>query len=233
MDAVCGIGFDVDHTIAIDNRLESVAFLHLLEVILAEGGRTVGTLGDEIDSIDELLAHQRQGDFSIDDAVRRFVAKRGLEPADRYVERFRSSAVDMVDEFVVPLPGVKPTLEALRERKIAVAVLTNGWNPLQARKAERAGFRGPILVSSEMGERKPGPAAFQMLVRTLGTDLRQTWYVGDSPCDDVAAAQAAGMQGVWMDWERKEYPAALRRPDHTIREFAELLRLLPEPVRAT
>ncbi len=111
-----------------------------------------------------------------------------------YVERFRSSAVEMVDEFVVPLPGVKPTLEALRERKIAVAVLSNGWNPLQARKAERAGFRGPILVSSEIGERKPAPAAFQMLVRTLGTDLRQTWYVGDSPGDDVAGAQAAGMQ---------------------------------------
>ena len=233
MNAVCGIGFDIDHTMAIDNRLERVAFLRLLEVILAEGGRTVGTLGDEIDSIDELLAHQRRGDFSIDDAVRGFVAKRGLEPTDRYVERFRCSAVEMVDEFVIPLPGVKPTLEALSQRRVAVAVLTNGWNPLQARKAERAGFHGPILVSSEIGERKPAPGAFRMLVRTLGTDPRQTWYVGDSPRDDVAGAQAAGMQGVWINWERNEYPAGLAPPTHTVRNFQDLLNFLPAPERVS
>ncbi len=227
MNAVCGIGFDIDHTMAIDNRLERVAFLRLLEVVLAEGGRTVGTLSDEIDDIDELLAQQRRGDFSIDDAVRRFVTKRCLEPANHHIEKFRRSAVDMVDAFVVPLPGVKRTLEALRERGIAVAVLSNGWNPLQARKAERAGFRGPVLVSSEIGEQKPAPAAFAMLVRTLETDPRQTWYVGDNPHGDVAGAQAAGMQGVWMNWERKAYPASLEPPTYIVASFPELLEFLP------
>lgn len=231
MDAVCGIGFDLDHTIAIDNRLERVALLHLLELILAEGGRTVGTLSDEIDSIDELLAQQRRGDFSIDDAVRGFVAKRGLQPREEHVEAFRCNAVEMVDEFVVPLPGVKPTLAALRGRGIPMAVLTNGWNPLQARKAERAGFRGPILVSSEIGEQKPSLPAFEMLVRTLGTRPGETWYVGDSPESDVAGAQAAGLQGVWINWERKEYPASLNPPTCTIRNFQELLSFLPAPVR--
>jgi HAD superfamily hydrolase (TIGR01509 family) len=232
VDTVCGIGFDIDHTLAIDNRLERVAFLHLLSVILTDGGRTVGTIGDEIDSIDELLAQERRGDFSIDDAVRRFAAKRCVEPTNRYVETFRRRAVEMVDEFVVPLPGVKPMLEALRERGIAVAALSNGWNPLQARKAERAGFRGPILVSSEIGEQKPSPLAFEVLVRTLGTQPAQTWYVGDCPHDDVAAARAAGIQGVWIDWEHKEYPASLEPPTYTIANLEELLNFLPAPARA-
>ena len=48
-------------------------------VLLNEGGRPVGTLADEIDNIDDLLARQRAGEFSIDDAVRRFVGARGLD----------------------------------------------------------------------------------------------------------------------------------------------------------
>jgi HAD superfamily hydrolase (TIGR01509 family) len=233
MDAVRGIGFDLDHTLAIDNRLERVAFLHLLEVVLGEGGRTVGTLADEIDSIDELLARQRRGDFSIEVAVRQFVTDRDLEPAESHVERFRRSAVEMVDEFLVTLPDVRSTLAALRERGIAVAVLSNGWNPLQMRKAEVAGFRGPILVSSEIGEQKPAPRAFETLLRTLGTAPQESWYVGDDPRSDVAGAQAIGMRAIWINWERKEYPAGLPPPRHTIRDFAELLDLLPAPARVT
>jgi HAD superfamily hydrolase (TIGR01509 family) len=233
MEPICGIGFDLDHTLAIDNRLERVAFLRLLEVLLTEGGETVGTLADEIDSIDALLVRQRSGEFSIDEAVRRFVAARRLEPAQYHVELFRKNAVDMVDEFVVPLPGVKPTLDALRERGIVVAVLSNGWNPLQVRKAERAGFRGPLLVSSEIGVQKPAPRAFEMLLATLGTDPRQTWYVGDDPYGDVAGAQALGMGTVWINWERKQYPADLRAPSHTIADFDDLLELLPGAARVS
>ncbi len=231
MSIVRGIGFDLDHTLAIDNRLERVALLRLLEVVLAEGGRTIGTLSDEIESIDDLLARQRGGEFSIDEAVRRFVADRSVEPAHRHVESFRRSAVEMVGEFVVPLPGVRPTLDALHERGIAVAILSNGWNPLQARKAEQAGFRGPILVSSEIGERKPQPQAFELLLLALGTPPEETWYVGDDPHGDVAGAQSIGMKSIWMNWERKQYPPELRPPGHTIGAFPELLTLLRSPVR--
>jgi HAD superfamily hydrolase (TIGR01509 family) len=232
MDAVRGIGFDLDHTLAIDNRLERVAFLRLLELLLREGGRTVGTLADEIESVDELLARQRRGEFSIDDAVAQFVAVHALEPSGRYAEIFRRSAAEMADEFVVPLPGVAQMLEGLHERGIAVAVLSNGWNPLQARKAERAGFRGKILVSSEIGVQKPAPLAFERLLEELGTEPHRTWYVGDDPHGDVAGAQRVGMVTVWMNWERKVYPPDVTRPAHTIADFHELLELLPAPARA-
>ncbi|MBV8530738.1 MAG: HAD family hydrolase [Candidatus Eremiobacteraeota bacterium] len=232
MDRIGGIGFDLDHTLAIDNRLERVAFLRLLETIWADGARTVGTLADEIDSIDELLARQRHGDFSVDDAVRRFVAERGVQPEQRHVDEFRRTAVDMVDEFLVALPGVKGTLENLRNRGIPIAILSNGWNPLQRRKAEQAGFFGPILVSSEIGEQKPEPRAFEALLQALGTDPERTWYVGDDPHCDVAGAREVGMPTVWINWERKEYPPGLAPPSHTIHDFRELLKLLPDPAPA-
>jgi putative hydrolase of the HAD superfamily len=227
MDAIVGIGFDLDHTLAIDNRLERVAFLRLLDLLLEEGGRTVGTLADEIESVDALLSEQRAGAFSIEEAVRRFVAERGLEPSDAHVTAFRRTAVDMVDEFVVPLPGARRTLGQLRERGVAVAVLSNGWNPLQIKKAEQAGFFGTVLVSAEIGERKPSAGAFESLLRALGTQPQHTWYVGDDPHGDVAGAQDAGMHAIWINWEKKAYPPGLRPPGHTIAALDELPALLP------
>jgi HAD superfamily hydrolase (TIGR01509 family) len=227
-EAVRGIGFDLDHTLAIDNRLERVALLHLSELLEAEGGRATRTLDDEIAAIDELLHRQRSAELTIDEAVALFVTERGVPYSDRYATWFREKSVSMVDDFVVPLPMVKPTIEALRRRSIEVAVLTNGWNPLQRRKAERAGFSGPVLVSTEIGERKPSLRAFERLLQTLGTPAAQTWYVGDDPAGDVAGAQNAGMQGVWINWERHEYPADLRPPQLTIERFDQLLELVPE-----
>ncbi len=231
MDAVRGIGFDLDHTLAIDNRLERVAFLRLLERILAEGGRYEGTLTDETDGIDELLTRQRRGEFSIDDAVRRFVAAHGVPPANSHVEWFRRTALAMVDDLVVPLPGVEQTLEALRRRGIAMAVLTNGWNPMQQRKAERAGFHETVLVSSEIGVQKPAARAFEVLLDALKTLPDETWYVGDDPRGDVAGAAATGLCTVWIDWERKTYPADVPAPGYTIARFEQLLALLPTPAR--
>lgn len=232
MQPVCGVGFDLDHTLAIDNRLERVAFLRLLEIVLREGGRALGTLGDEIEAIDDVLRRQRAGDFSIDEAVRRFVAQRGVEPTQWHADTFRDTAVTMVDAFVVPLPGIERTLDALRERKIATAILSNGWNPLQQRKAERAGFRGPVLVSSEIGEQKPSPRAFKALEDALDCAPRDTLYVGDDPHSDVEGAHEAGMQTVWINWERQQYPPGLHPADHTIAQLDELLQVIPLPVRA-
>ena len=230
---VAGIGFDLDHTLAIDNRLERVLFLRLLERLLERGGHSVGTFGDEIDGIDRLLTRQRAGEFTIERAVEMFVTDHGLEDMDSYARWFCGTALGMVEDFVVPLPGVKETISLLRERGIATAVLTNGWNPLQQRKAERAGFVGPVLVSSEIGTRKPSAKSFAWLLETLDTRPEESWFVGDTPQSDVAGAQRAAMTAVWINWEHLEYPRDMQPPEYTITSFPELLDLLPQHARAS
>jgi HAD superfamily hydrolase (TIGR01509 family) len=224
---ITAVGFDMDHTLGIDNKLERVAFLRLLEMLLDEGGHTLGTLTDEIDHIDALLALQRSGACTIDEAVARFVLERGLPPKDAYAERFRDMALAMVDELVVPLPGARATLTRLRERGIAVAVLSNGWNPLQDRKVRRVGFDGPVIASGDIGAQKPSPQAFAALLAALGTPADETMYVGDDPHGDVAGARDAGLQAVWIDADRRAYPPDLPAPPYTIASLEELLALIP------
>jgi HAD superfamily hydrolase (TIGR01509 family) len=228
-DALAGVGFDLDHTLAIDNKLERVAFLRLLEFVVENGGNTLGTLDEEIERVDALLALQRGGAFSIDDAVRRFVAERGLRPSDAYVKRFRDMALDMAGQFIVPLPGAKRVFQTLRERGIRMAVLSNGWNPLQIRKARAAGFDGTILASGDIGEQKPARRTFEALLDVLGTPPERSWYVGDDPRGDVEGARNAGLHAVWIDAERKIYPPGLPPPERTIVALEELLAILPSP----
>jgi HAD superfamily hydrolase (TIGR01509 family) len=233
MPTLSGIGFDLDHTLAIDNELERVAFLRLLELVLERGGHALGTLADENAHIVHLLHEQRSGAFSIADAVRGFVAERGVPADDYYVERFQTMAIEMVADFVIPLPGVKRTLETLRQTGLALAILSNGWNPLQTKKAERADFTDQVLASADIGAQKPSSRAFDELLRALGTPAGETWYVGDDPYGDISGAHASGLSTVWMNWEGKQYPADVAAPTYRIGSFEELLRLIPWEVRVS
>ncbi len=226
MDAACAVGFDIDHTLCIDNKLERVAFLHLLDRVIDEGGIARGSLAQESDHIDELLVLARSGNGTIEEAVRRFVRERGVEPADEHVAGFKRMALAMADSFIVPDPHARKTIEALQQRGIRVAVLSNGWNPLQISKARLAGFGGAVLASADLGVQKPNPAAFAALAQELGTDPARCLYVGDDPRADVGGALGAGFQAVWLDHEGKKYPSDLPPPTHVVGSLEEVLALV-------
>lgn len=227
LDAPVAVGFDIDHTIAIDNKLERVALLRLLEEVTAAGGHPLGSLEDEIVRIDDLLARQRRGEFTIDAAVENFVRERGIA-ADRaaYAARFRAMALAMADEFVVARPGAKAAFATLRARGVRMAILSNGWNPLQTRKARRASFEGTVLASAEIGVQKPDARAFAALTAALQTAPAQTWYLGDDPRIDVEGARAAGLRAVWMNAQRAQFPADLPEPEFAVETLAELADLV-------
>lgn len=226
----CAIAFDIDHTLAVDNKLERIAFLRLLARIDREGGRALGTLDQETNAIDSLLERQRSGAFSIDEAVRRYVSERGVTDPYPFVEHFREIVLSLVDHTVVPLPGAPRMLAELRAQGIATAVLSNGWNPLQQRKAQRAGFEGPVLASSDIGAAKPDPAAFAAVVAALGVPAECLWYVGDNPRTDIVGAHAAGLRTAWFNAEGRRYPSELTPPDAEVADIGDVLGLVALPV---
>jgi len=227
MTAAIGVGFDIDHTIAIDNKLERVALLRLLEQVVEAGGHSIGSLEEEIVRIDDLLARQRRGQFTIDAAVEHFVRERGIaEGVAAYAVRFRSMTLDMAGEFVVPRTDARSAFAALRERGVRMAVLSNGWNPLQTFKARRAGFEGTVLASAEIGVQKPDSRAFAALTAQLQTPPAQTWYVGDDPRADVEGARDAGLRAVWLNADRAKFPDDLAAPEFAVESLGALIELV-------
>lgn len=220
------VGFDIDHTLGIDNKLERVAFLQLLGPICESGGRALGTLASESARIDELLARQRSGACSIDDAVAQFAQKRGAPDARALIDRYKTIVLSSLPHFFVPAPDARTVLAELAARSISCAILSNGWSPLQQQKAVQLGFDGPVLVSDTVGAQKPEPAAFAALAQALGFDAGEIAYVGDNPEADCAGALRAGMRAVWLDAEDVRYGAALPKPDAVIHSLAELTAIL-------
>jgi putative hydrolase of the HAD superfamily len=223
---VRAVGFDIDHTLGIDNKLERVAFLRLLDDICAAGGHALGTLADESARIDGLLERQRSGEFSIDQAVTRFASERGIAGGGRFAPRYKDTAIGSVAEFFVPQPDARMVLAQLHARRVPCAILTNGWSPLQQEKARRLDFDGPILVSDEIGWQKPQPQAFAALIDALGVPAAEIAFVGDNPRSDAAAAERSGMRAIWFDAEGIRYASDLPKPSAVIHSLTELLAFL-------
>jgi len=104
-----------------------------------------------------------------------------------------------------PFPDVLPTLDWLRERGLAMGVLTNAHADLQAEKLAATGLGDlPLLVTLDtFGVGKPDPRVFRAAADRLGVAPEEALYVGDEFDIDARAAADAGLHGAW-----------LRRPGH-------------------
>ena len=94
-----------------------------------------------------------------------------------------------------------------------------------------------ILISGELGYRKPSPVVFQKLLEQLGAEGEQTLYIGDDPQPDIHGALRAGINPVWttyvMDNQLPYAPSILVRdtkmPDGEVPRISgwdDLYRLL-------
>jgi len=79
-----------------------------------------------------------------------------------------------------------------------------------------------VVVSDEVGWRKPKPAIFEEALRQLGVGSAQALFVGDRPDIDVVGAHAVAIDAVWINRPGAPLPDGLRPPRFEIRDLAEL-----------
>jgi len=97
---------------------------------------------------------------------------------------------------------VRPALDALRARGLALAVLTNGRAEQQRAKVRAIGVQEAVafvLTSEEVGAAKPAPQGFLEACRRLGVAPERVVHVGDRHDLDVVAARAAGLRALHLD----------------------------------
>jgi FMN phosphatase YigB (HAD superfamily) len=221
------VGFDFDHTLGIDNKLERTVGIELLVRQARKASCSVDKR-EAAQATDAALGAYRSTRITLEDALRaafaRF-ARRGID-CEAVVTDFRATVLARAPAFVKPLPGALRLLRELDRVGIPYALLTNGWSPLQEEKARLIGFRGAVFVGETIDVRKPSPGAFERLIRYFGELPEKIWYVGDDPVADVAGSQAAGLRSVWFDWEKRAYPEGQGPPAHRIHALRELSDVL-------
>jgi putative hydrolase of the HAD superfamily len=57
-----------------------------------------------------------------------------------------------------------------------------------------------VIISGEIGYRKPHRMVFDRLVMELGVSSKEMIYVGDDPEPDITGARGAGIRPVWTTY---------------------------------
>jgi HAD superfamily hydrolase (TIGR01549 family) len=83
-----------------------------------------------------------------------------------------------------------------------------------------------VVVSADVGWRKPHPEIFQETLRRMGVGAHEAVFVGDTPEADIVGPQGVGMDVIWIDRGTASLPPNAAPPTHTVSSFAEVARLL-------
>ncbi len=138
-------------------------------------------------------------------------------------------------------PDTVPVLKTLRQNK-KIGLVSNFDHPQHVRNVlvqyGLDGFFDTVVISSEVGAKKPDPAIFSFALEQTGLLNNEVIYVGDTD-DDVAGAIAAGIQPIFIarpmnstDRAALDYQANIHDkepPDHfSLKNEATVIKSLQE-----
>jgi putative hydrolase of the HAD superfamily len=128
----------------------------------------------------------------------------------------------------VLMNGAREVVQYVRT-KYKVGVITNGKTPIQYGKMDQLGIRNDfdlIIVSEEVGIKKPDRRIFEMALDKLELKPEQCIYIGDHPVNDIEGAAKAGMETIWMKVNQPWRNGIKAQPLHQIEELSSLFELI-------
>ena len=214
------LSFDLDDTLLDTDGVAE----YRVRAAIAAASRAVPDLATTV--AEEALRRAMAANPVTEGTVVVFIEALGLEVASEAGIAVRRAYNEVVLDTLDWVDGARDVLVRLREH-YRLAIVTNGPPTMQWPKIRKFGLEAlvdHIVVSGDVGVRKPDPAIFQHLLRESGLPTAAAAHVGDSIHSDVAGARAAGLTAIWC-------PPRLRAPDEvgehtpdlTIEHLAELL----------
>jgi 2-haloacid dehalogenase len=128
-------------------------------------------------------------------------------------------------------PDARPALEALRAKRLKLAILSNGSPRMLAGAAESAGLASlldAVLSVEEVGIYKPSPAVYRLAADRLGVWPAEIAFVSANGWD-ACGARAFGFRVAWCNRTGQPAERLPEAPDTVLRTLADLPALLRQP----
>ena len=149
--------------------------------------------------------------------------------AEDFVERLLAAHIDAVTESYTLPDAHRALLERLASARRLALFSNFDYAPGLRRLLRRTALEGrfdPVVISAEIGYRKPGRAAFERALALAGEPLERILFVGDSLDDDVSGAAAVGLDVAWLNPAAGPRAASSPWPTFELRALDEIESLL-------
>ena len=101
----------------------------------------------------------------------------------------------------VVVAGVPEFMQAIVAHGFRLGIVTNGSVEAQSVKLKYSGvdrLADAVVISTEVGVKKPDPAIFQAVIGQLHIVPQSRWFVGDNPMNDIWGAKQVGFGTGWV-----------------------------------
>lgn len=219
---------------------DRIAMADIVEEALKSIGISVTTsfrqefmnaLDDAWERVTRTLLEERMENIILD-AARRAGIQANIDHAKVAVEKLKEAP------FCIVRREAKQTLQALKDMGLKLGIVSNSPVNFHENVLARHSLReylDVVVVSCEVGYRKPHPQIFRIALEALNVEPRHAIYVGDIPQIDVPGARKLGMKVVLISTpepavEYLKLPKNLddTEPDYMIDNLLELIDIVKE-----
>ena len=89
-------------------------------------------------------------------------------------------------------------------------------------------FFEKIVISEEVGWRKPKPIIFTRAMELMEITPDEALFVGDNFTADICGAKAVGMDTVWLNYKKEDEENLYPEPNYIIPRFPAITAILPK-----
>jgi putative hydrolase of the HAD superfamily len=170
------------------------------------------------DPANPLSDSDREDEADLAAAINDLFARSGARRSDEDVDNYLAASHEVWHAHAFVHPASHALLESLRARGLKLGVVSNVVTPPRfiRPELEREGLSqrvDTIVLSCEVGKRKPHPAMFERALAELGVRARDAVFVGDRLLQDIRGAGELGMTTVQALWFRADEHANGPEPD--------------------
>lgn len=182
---------------------------------------------------ERILASTSLREITYDVIVCRTLGRCGYssKPADKAIVEAAEAFMECWIQARTMEKSVPFILQELK-RRFTLGVVSNlAYSPAVSRTLDRfgvAGYFDAIIVSADVGWRKPSPKIFMKALQTMRIAALETVYVGDELDHDVEGAMKVGMHTVLLKRPSTNMAASNAKPDIIVYGWKEL----PNAVKA-
>jgi HAD superfamily hydrolase (TIGR01662 family) len=148
------------------------------------------------------------------------------KPTDKATVEAEEAFMDCWTQARTMEKSIPSILRKLKKRYTLGVVSNLAYSPAVSRTLERFGVAelfDAIIVSVDVGWRKPSPKIFRKALQTMRISASETVYVGDELDHDIEGAKEVGMHTVLLKRPSTNMATSNAKPDLIILEWKELL----------